>query len=92
MDRIAAADGLWRPLPPMVPGAPEGEAAELEGYALGYCHLDQGTAVTVAAVGIPVTRFRVRKARDWGPYDLDATKTHTSEELSRARQPHDNTE
>ncbi len=91
IDRIVAADDLWRPLPPMFPGAPEGEAAELEGYALGYCHLDQGPAVTVTAVGIPVTRFRVRKVRDWGPYDIDASKSHTLEELSRARREHGNT-
>jgi hypothetical protein len=92
IDRIAAADDLWRPLPPMFPGAPEGEAAELEGYAIGYCHLDKGTAVTVAAIGIPVARFRVRNVQDWGPYDIDASKSHTLEELDRARREHGNTE
>lgn len=89
MDRIAAADDLWRPLPPMFRGAPEGEAAELDGYAIGYCHLDQGTSVTVAAVGIRVSRFRVRKVGDGGPYDVDPTKSHTLEELSRAREERD---
>ena len=38
-DRIVAAADLWRPLPPMLPAALEGEACELEGYAIGYCCL-----------------------------------------------------
>jgi hypothetical protein len=91
INRIADAGDLWRPLPPMFPGGPECEAAELEGYAVGYCHLDQGTAVTVTAVGIPVARFRVRLARHWGPYDIDLTKSHTLEEIDRAREGRDHT-
>lgn len=91
IDRIVTADNLWRPLPPMFPGAPVGEACELGGYAIGYCYLDQGLAVTVTAVGIPVVEFRVRPVRDWEHYNIDASKNHTLEELDAARQEHDNT-
>lgn len=89
IDRIVAAADLWRPLPPLLPGAPEGEACELEGYAIGYCRLADGPAVTVASVGVPVSGFKVRLVRDWQAYNVNASERHTLEELARARQAHD---
>lgn len=88
IDRIVAAD-LWRPLPPLLPAALEGEACELEGYAIGYCHLAYGLAVTVASVGVPVSGFKVRPVQDWRAYNVNASERHTLEELARARQAHD---
>jgi hypothetical protein len=89
IDRIVAAADLWRPLPPMLPAALEGEACELEGYAIGYCCLADGPAVTVASVGVPVDRFKVRPVQGWRAYNVNASEQHTLEELSRARQEHD---
>jgi hypothetical protein len=91
IDRIVAADDLWRPLSPMLSGASEGEACELGGYALGYCYIDHGPALTVAAAGVPVASFKVRTVRDWGHYNIDASKRHPLAELDAARQEHDNT-
>ena len=48
-----------------------------------------GPAVTVASVGVPVDRFKVRPVQDWRAYNVNASERHTLEELSRARQEHD---
>jgi hypothetical protein len=90
IDRIGAATDLWRPLPPILPGALDGEACELEGYAIGYCYLADGPAVTVAAVGVSANQFKIRPVRDWRSYDINASERHTLEELSRARREHGN--
>ena len=84
IDRIVAAADMWRPLLPMLPAALEGEACELEGFAIGYCALADGLAVTMASVGVPVSRFKVRPVQNWGAYDINASEQHTMEELSRA--------
>ena len=72
----------------MLPAALEGEACELEGYAIGYGCLADGPVITVASVGLPVCRFKVRPVQNWQAYNINASERHTLEELSRARQQH----
>jgi hypothetical protein len=50
----------------MLPAALEGEACELDGYAIGYCCLTDGPAITVTSVGVSVNSFKVRPVQNWG--------------------------
>jgi hypothetical protein len=72
----------------MLPAALEGEACELDGYAIGYCCLTDGPAITVTSVGVSVNSFKVRPVQNWGAYNVNASEQHTLEELARARREH----
>jgi len=52
----------------VLPAALEGEACELDGYAIRYCCLADGPAITVTSVGVPVRSFKVRPVQNWRAY------------------------
>lgn len=62
MERLRDDDGLWSPLPGLVPGATRSEAGTGDGYSMAYTLFDGG-AVFVAALGVAPERFRVRRAQ-----------------------------
>ena len=62
MERFRDDDGLWSPIPGLVPGATRAEAATGDGYAIAYTQFDGG-AVFVTAVGVAPEHFRVRVAQ-----------------------------
>jgi hypothetical protein len=57
------------------------DVAVCDGFSLAYGHVGS-EMVLVAAVGVRPDQFRVRKVRDWGAYDIDATKSYPMSELN----------
>jgi hypothetical protein len=62
IERFRDDDGLWSPIPGLVPDATRTEAAAADGYSIAYTQFDKG-AVFVAAVGVPLEDLRVRIAQ-----------------------------
>ena len=62
MEGIRDDDGLWSPIPGLVPGSVRAEGADCDGFTLAYTVFDGGT-VFVAAIGVPLERLAVRLAK-----------------------------
>jgi hypothetical protein len=81
MDRIRDAQDSWFEVPDVLPGGVPAQAVVCDGFAVGYGALNGGI-IFIAGVGVGPDRFRFREVRDWGAYDIDATKSHTLSELN----------
>ncbi len=84
IQRIAAAAGLWSPVHAIITDGTPAVAAVCDGFLLAYTQAGS-ELVLVAATGIRSGQLRVRKVRDWGAYDIDATQSHTLSELNELR-------
>jgi hypothetical protein len=61
MEELRDDDGLWSPIPGLVPKVVRTEGADCDAFTLAYTLFDTG-AVFIAAVGIPLRRLAVRVA------------------------------
>jgi len=82
IQRIAESTELWSPLHPIMTGGTSAAVAVLSGFLLACTQAGSGH-VLVAATGVRIDQLRVRKVRDWGAYDIDATQSHPLSDLSR---------
>jgi hypothetical protein len=81
IDRITSATGFWSQTPDVLPGGPAADTIIWDRFNLAYIQLDSG-AIFLAAIGIGLDQFKVRKVQNWDSYGVDAT---TSFPLSALR-------